>query len=103
MPKTKDNKPNFLFRMFIRIASAVFVVFCAVTIINTQNAIAEKKHELAGIKEDIDALKLELKELQEIVDGENEEEIKRYMEKLAVEGNNYAYPDERRYYDTSRD
>ena len=104
MPKTKKgDKTSILFRLLLRVACALFVIFCAVSIINTQTAIVEKEQELASIEEDIDALKLELNELQEIVDGEKPEEIMRYMEKLAVESGNYAYPDDRRYYDTTRD
>lgn len=38
-------------------------------------------------------------ELQRTLD---EDDINAYMEKLAIEKMNYAYPNERRYYDTSR-
>ena len=41
--------------------------------------------------------------IDELNDMNRSDDINRYMEKLAVENNNYAYPDERRYYDTSRD
>ena len=40
---------------------------------------------------------------EELADLIESDDIGRYMEKLAVENNGYAYPDERRYYDTSRD
>ena len=38
-------------------------------------------------------------ELQRTLD---EDDINAYMEKLAIEKMNYPYPNERRYYDTSR-
>jgi hypothetical protein len=31
-----------------------------------------------------------------------DDDMNAYMKKLAIEDMNYAYPDERRYYDTSR-
>ena len=38
----------------------------------------------------------------EEIEAENVDDMDAYMEKLAIEKMNYAYPDERRYYDTSR-
>ncbi len=102
MPKTKrqDDNAGFLFRLLLRVAGALFVIFCVVSIVNTQNSTVEKKQELAKIESDIEELKMNIDELN---DMNRSDDIKRYMEKLAVENNNYAYPDERRYYDTSRD
>ena len=76
------------------------MIFCVVSIVNTQNITAEKKQELAKIEADIEEMKMNIDELN---DMNRSDDINRYMEKLAVENNNYAYPDERRYYDTSRD
>ena len=50
--------------------------------------------------ENIEVLSAQNEELAELIASDD---IGRYMEKLAVESGNYAYPDERRYYDTSRD
>ncbi len=86
--------------MLIRAALAMFAVFCAVSIISAQNSIVEKKKELAQIEENIEVLSAQNEELAELIASDD---IGRYMEKLAVESGNYAYPDERRYYDTSRD
>ncbi|MBR4319560.1 MAG: hypothetical protein IKI37_06335 [Oscillospiraceae bacterium] len=100
MPDRKKSKQPFLFRMLIRAALAMFAVFCAVSIISAQNSIVEKKKELAQIEENIEVLSAQNEELAELIASDD---IGRYMEKLAVESGNYAYPDERRYYDTSRD
>ena len=100
MPDRKKTKQPFLFRMLIRAALAMFAVFCAVSIISAQNSIVEKKKELAQIEENIEVLSAQNEELAELIASDD---IGRYMEKLAVESGNYAYPDERRYYDTSRD
>ena len=96
--KRPDGKPNAGLRLLYRIAIVLFILFCSVSIVMVQNSIAEKKVELAEIEEQIDALKAENEELADLIESED---ISRYMEKLAVENNGYAYPDERRYYDIS--
>jgi len=88
------------FRLLISAALAIFAVFCTVSIVSVQNSIVEKKKELAKIEENIEVLSAQNEELAELIASDD---IGRYMEKLAVESGNYAYPDERRYYDTSRD
>lgn len=100
--KRQENKPNFLFRMTMRIAAVLFVIFCIASIISAQSGIVEKEQQLAQIEEDIEIMKTANEELQDIIESDD---IGRYMEKLAVENSSYsyAYPDERRYYDTSRD
>ncbi len=97
--KTGARQP-LLFRMLIGAALAMFAIFCTVSIITVQNSIVEKKKELARIDENIEVLSAQNEELAELIASDD---IGRYMEKLAVESGNYAYPDERRYYDTSRD
>ena len=61
---------------------------------------AEKQKELDAINEKISAYELENADLQRILDSDD---LSPYMERIAVEERNYAYPDERRFYDTSRD
>ncbi|MBR1530344.1 MAG: hypothetical protein IJ642_13755 [Oscillospiraceae bacterium] len=101
MPERKKTaKQPLMFRVLISAALAMFAVFCTVSIISAQNSIVEKKKELARIEENIEVLSAQNEELAELIASDD---IGRYMEKLAVESGNYAYPDERRYYDTSRD
>lgn len=96
----KKSKPRLGFRMLMNVALVMFVIFCFVSIVTVQNSIVEKKHELAELQENIDVLAAENEELAKLIESDD---IGKYMEKLAVESAGYAYPDERRYYDTSRD
>lgn len=59
----------------------------------------EKENELTGIQEQIDQFEAKNSELQRILDNED---MSAYIEQVAME-KGYAYSDERRFYDTSRD
>lgn len=98
--KRPVDRPHIGVRLLIRIAMVLFVLFSSISIVYIQNAIAEKKQELANIEENIETMTAKNEELADLIESDD---IGRYMEKLAVENNGYAYPDERRYYDTSRD
>ncbi len=100
--KKLNDQPGFLFRTLMRVALVVIVAFCVVSIISMQNSIEEKKQRKIALQEEIDVITADNEELDDIL---RSEDISRYMEKLAVENGSYsyAYPDERRYYDTSRD
>ena len=67
--------------------------------VSIQSNIAEKKTELAQVQKQIDNLTAENEDLARILDSGD---IDSYMERLAREEYNYAYPDELRFYDTSR-
>ena len=86
-------------RIVLDIAMVLFIIFCTVSIVTMQNSIVEKKKRLADLQEEIDTLQAQNDELEALIESDD---IGRYMEKLALENNGYAYPDERRYYDTSR-
>ena len=86
--------------LLVRVALALFVIFAVVSTVRLQNNIVEKRRELAEIEANIEIMKARNGELEDIIKSDD---ISRYMEKLAVEQNGYAYPDEKRYYDTSRD
>lgn len=100
MAKTRlpDDRPRFGARLLLRIALVLFIGACAVAFVRTQNSIVEKKRELAELNESIENVTAQNDELAALIQSDD---IGRYMEKLAVENNDYAYPDERRYYDTS--
>ncbi len=55
--------------------------------------------ELEALQIKTQEVEAENVELQRILDDEH---MNAYMEKLAIEEMNYAYPNERRYYDKSR-
>ncbi len=100
--KRLTEKPHIVLRMVFRVAAVLYVIFCVTSIVVTQNGIVEKKQELAAIEADIEIIKSENEELQAIKDSDD---LGAYMAKQAMENKSYsyAYPDERRYYDKSRD
>lgn len=77
-----------------------FVVGCCISFFMTQATLAEKRAELAELEAAIAQIETENVELERILDSDD---IQAYMEKQAIEELNYAYPNERRFYDTSRD
>ena len=103
MPKKvkhkKKNKGLFS-RTLVKLAAGTIIVGCAVLIITTEKDCAEKEKELVAIQEKIDSYEAENMELQRVLESDD---MSSYMEKVAVEERGYAYPDERRFYDTSRD
>lgn len=86
-------------RLFIRIACVMFVLGCIAYTGYTMATVFEKQDELARIKEKTSAIEAENVELSRILEAED---MDAYMEKIAIENMNYAYPNERRFYDTSR-
>jgi cell division protein FtsB len=74
-------------------------VGCTVSVVSIQSSIAEKKTELAQVQKQIDSLTAENEDLKRVLESGD---IDSYMEQLAREDYNYAYPDEYRFYDTSR-
>ncbi|MDE6729778.1 MAG: DUF948 domain-containing protein [Oscillospiraceae bacterium] len=99
MRSETKHKSGSATRTLIHIALVLFVIFCAVSIIRTQNAIVEQRQALEELEEQVDVLAAENEELAALIASDD---IGSYMEKLALESAGYAYPDERRYYDTSR-
>ena len=100
MAKTKraGKKSHVGMKLIFRVAIVMFVIICTVAFIKMQNSIIERKRELAALEEKVETLTAQNEELADIIESDD---IGRYMEKIAVEQNGYAYPDERRYYDTS--
>ncbi|MBP1561183.1 MAG: hypothetical protein J6C96_08090 [Oscillospiraceae bacterium] len=96
LKKKKQSHP--LLRLFITVSGLAFVVYCVSSIVLTQAEIAEKKQEL-------DALIVEAELLEEANDGYqsilSEDDEAAFMERYAVEVLGYAYPNERRFYDTT--
>lgn len=96
----KEKKQGrWIFRVISRTAVIVAIVGCTVSVVSIQSNIAEKKTELAQVQKRIDNLTAENEDLERILESGD---IDGYMERLAREEYNYAYPDEFRFYDTSR-
>ena len=84
----------------VKLVAVAIVIGCGVLVITTEQDCSKKRLELAGISEKISEYEAENADLQRILDSGD---LSGYMEKIAVEERGYAYPDERRFYDTSRD
>ena len=72
---------------------------CAGSIISTQATLAEKREELHELEMKTEEMRSQNEEYQRLF---NADDINSYKEKLAIENMNYAYPNEIRFYDTSR-
>ena len=97
--QTEKKKSRWVFRIISRTAVILAIIGCTVSVVSIQSNIAEKKTELAQVQKQIDNLTAENEDLARILDSGD---IDSYMERLAREEYNYAYPDELRFYDTSR-
>lgn len=103
MPNKKKNdtgKKRLFNRGLVKLAAVSVIIGCGVLIVTTEKDCAEKEKELSKIQAEIDSYNEENTELQRVLESDD---ISSYMEKVAVEERGYAYPDERRFYDTSRD
>ncbi|MBR0142426.1 MAG: hypothetical protein IJM19_09305 [Ruminococcus sp.] len=99
----KDNnsrKKGLFNRKLVIVAAASSVVVSAVLFVTTYKDCRVKDAEARLIEEQIKSYEKENEELQKILDSDD---ISEYMEKVALEKYGYAYPDERRFYETSRD
>ena len=86
--------------VLVKLAATAVIIGCGMLIVTTEKDCAEKEKELIAIQSEIDLYEAENTELQRVLESDD---ISAYMEKVAVEERGYAYPDERRFYDTSRD
>lgn len=83
----------------IRIAFLAFVIYAIVNIVSVQVGLSEKRNELAALSEKKQQLMLENEEYARLLSLDDERE---YMEQIAIEKLDYAYPNEIRFYDTSK-
>ncbi len=97
--RQRAARPKVLYRLITKLVVIITLIACAVGIIVMQSTKAEKLKELAQIQKKAEEIEAENVELQRILDNDD---MDAYMEKVAIEKMNYAYPNERRYYDTSR-
>lgn len=95
----KNRRGKFLFKLLIRATIVLALIGCTASIISLQSSIAERKAELAALHSQTEAYEAENEDLERIL---NNGDIDTYMERLAREEYGYAYGDEYRFYDTSR-
>ena len=98
--KNEENKKGLFTRSLVKLLAAAFVLSSFAIIIVNNRDCAEKQKELDALEERISAYELENADLQRILDSDD---LSPYMERIAIEERGYAYPDERRFYDKSRD
>lgn len=77
----------------------ILIAACLISIIGDKVELNEKQQELAVLREQAEALEAENASYESIL---SEEDERTYMERIATEKLGYAYPDERRFYDTAR-
>lgn len=97
--KSKMKIKKFFNNIPFKIVSVALVICCTVISISTEYDRMQKEEELLIIKEKIKDYENENAELQQNLEGDD---MTAYIEKVAREDFNYAYPDEQRFYDTSR-
>lgn len=100
MRHEKQKKKGLFNGGLVKLAAVAVVIGCSVLIGATLKDCSEKEEQMARIQTKIDAYETENAELQRVLDSDD---LKAYMEKVALEERGYAYPDERRFYDTTRD
>ncbi len=98
--KQAANKKGLFNKGLFKLAAAAVIVGCGVLLVTTESDCGDKEDELAAIQAQIDAYNIENAELQRTLDSDD---LSAYMERIALEERGYAYPDECRFYDTSRD
>ena len=100
MAKKKKKPEKGLFsRSLVRITSIAVLVGCVVLIAFTERDCAQKKEEMVKTQSEIDEIVMENSDLERILESDD---MSAYLEEGAFE-RGYAYPDERRFYDTTRD
>lgn len=98
--KQAANKKGLFNQGLFKLSATAVIVGCAVLFVTTESDCADKENELKAIQAKIDAYNMENAELQRTLDSDD---LSAYMERIALEESGYAYPDERRFYDKSRD
>lgn len=78
---------------------ALLIMACGISVFSDMLEYNEKEAELEELKLIAEQLEAENAEYESIL---SEEDERTYMERIAIEKLGYAYPDERRFYDTTR-
>ena len=98
--KTKIKKKGLFNRWLLSLVAAAVIMGCAVLNITIGKDCSDKEKELAGIQAKIDAYNIENEDMRRTLESDD---LSAYLERVALEERGYAYPNERRFYDTSRD
>lgn len=80
-------------------AALILICACAFSVFSDMSEIHEKEQELEQLRQRALELEAENASYESIL---SEEDERTYMERIAIERLGYAYPEERRFYDTTR-
>lgn len=86
-------------RGFVGLVAFVAAIYCIISIAQDKAEIAEQQAILDGLYAEAEELRAENTSYESII---NEDDERAYMERIAIEVLGYAYPSERRFYDTTR-
>ncbi len=100
MKAAKKEKKGLFNWGLVKITATAVIVVCIALLISTEQDCKKKERELVKIQSQIDEYTLINEDLKRTLESDD---LSEYMEKIALEERGYAYPDERRFYDTSRD
>lgn len=95
----KKNKKRPVLRLLTTLSGLVLISYCIGAFISDQASLDEQKKELEALRQKEAELIEKNEEYQAILSGEDEKE---YMEHIAIEILGYSYPNERRFYDKTR-
>lgn len=98
--KAKPEKKGLFNRFLVKIAAVVVAAVCIMLVYRNEKDCSEKERELTVVQGKIDSYEVENADIQRILDSDD---MSDYIARVAVEERGYAYSDERRFYDTSRD
>ena len=84
--------------LFWRIAAVCVLAYVGVSFVQLQVDLGRKRTELASLEQQVEDQLLENQELQALLDMRQDEE---YIERVARDRLDYAYPDEKVYIDIS--
>lgn len=96
MRKPKAEKRRDKARLF-KFAVCVFVVYVVYMLVQQQFDIKDKQLELTMLEQQIEAQRLENKEIARLLESDNDA----YIERIAKDEYGYAYPDEKVFIDQS--
>jgi len=88
-----------LLTLFKNLAVLCLMVYAVIVIVSQQVELSSNKKNLAEIKSKISVAQQSNDEYLRLLSLTDEKE---YMERIAIEKMGYAYPNERRFFDTSR-
>lgn len=98
--KKGAKQKNRLFnKNLFKLAAFAVIIGCGVILFATESDIREKEAELVSLNTQLNACRIENEELGRTLESDD---LSAYMERIALEERGYAYPDERRFYDISR-